>query len=91
MKDFKESVNGKRKIIGKLIRATRRSKDITQMQISKALGVAQPAFIQKVEAGKRNLDVAELWELCKLMGTPFLELAQKIDETLKKNDDNPET
>lgn len=83
LSEFKKLINKRQKIIGKLIRSERRAKDLTQQQISDTLGVSQPSFIQKIEAGKRHLDVSELWGLCQILEIPFVEMAEKIDALLK--------
>lgn len=84
MSEFKELIKKRKKVVGGVVRAVRRSKDITQNEIAQALGVSQPSFIQKIEAGVRHLDVSELWELCNLMKISFVEMTQKIDEAIKK-------
>lgn len=87
---MKAEIEKKRKIIGKLLRSIRRTKDITQSQISSALGAKQPALIQRVEAGIRGLDVAELWEICQVLETSFVEMARQIDEIMKKDNEKNE-
>jgi len=87
---LKAGIEKKRKIIGKLLRSIRRTKDITQSQISSALGAKQPAIIQRVEAGTRGLDVAELWEICQVLEMSFVEMARQIDELIKKDNEKNE-
>lgn len=87
MKEIKKRIGEKRKIIGKLIRSNRRAKDITQKELSNHFETSQPIFSQKIEAGTRRLDVAELWEICQFLEISFTELTRQIDELLKNDKD----
>ena len=80
----KKTIMKERQIIGRVIRTLRRgqAEDITQKDVSKSLGFSQPVFQQRIETGKRHLDVAELWEICKFLNLSFTEVAAQIEKAL---------
>jgi len=90
MSVVKKSIMEKRQIIGKIIRKLRRGQttDITQKDVSKGLGFSQPVFQQRIETGKRHLDVAELWEICKFLNLSFTDVAAQIEDALSQLSDS---
>lgn len=82
----KKSNEEKRKIIGRVIRKVRRGQDVdvTQKDVSIGLGFSQPVFQQRVETGKRHLDVVELWEICQFLNISFVDVAAQIEEALSQ-------
>lgn len=83
-KSIEEKRIEKRIIVGKVIKKLRRSQDIdvTQKDISIGLGFSQPVFQQRIETGKRHLDVVELWEICQFLNISFTEAAAQIEKAL---------
>ena len=86
----KKTIMKERQLIGKVIKTLRRGQitDITQKDVSNALGFTQPVFQQRIETGQRHLDVAELWEICKFLNVSFTEVAAKIEEALTQASEN---
>lgn len=83
----KKSIEQKRIIVGRVIKKLRRGQDIniTQKDVSEGLGFSQPVFQQRIETGKRHLDVVELWKICKFLKIPFINAAVQIDAALSQS------
>lgn len=54
---------------------------MTQVQLSESLGMPQ-SFVSKYETGERRLDVVELRQVCKSLGTTLVDFAAKLEERL---------
>jgi transcriptional regulator with XRE-family HTH domain len=53
------------------LRAARRKRGLTQVDVAKALGTTQ-AFVSKCELGERRIDAIELYDFARLYGTPMV-------------------
>ena len=81
-KNFTEK---KRRVVGRTIKRIRHIQgDLTQQQVSQALGHNSPFFQQRIEAGTRRLDIVELSDLCKVLNISLREMAGYIEDALSK-------
>ena len=56
---------------------------LRQSDLAKKLGVPQ-SFISKVESGERRMDLIELREICKVLGSNLEEFTKELEKALKK-------
>ncbi len=64
-----------------LLREIRREKGFSQVGLANRLGRPQ-SYVSKYESGERRLDVVEVWEICRALGTPFEEFARRLKERI---------
>lgn len=64
-----------------LLRATRQSAGITQVQLAKKIGQSQ-GFLSKIEIGDRRLDVIQLRTICHALGTTLPEFVTNLEQRL---------
>jgi len=65
-----------------LLRGVRIEAGLTQTELASRLGTDQ-TFISKYESGERRLDVLELREVCRAIGTDFVTFIRKLDKDLR--------
>ena len=63
--------------------ALRKTKGMTQVQLSKKLGKPQP-FISYVERGERRIDVIEFYVIVRALGADPVEVFERLARTLTK-------
>jgi DNA-binding XRE family transcriptional regulator len=61
-----------------LLREIRTKKSLTQVQLSKILGMPQ-SFVSKYETGERRLDVIELRAVCVALGTTLSTFVKRFE------------
>lgn len=64
-----------------LLRQARKRRGVTQAALATRLRMTQ-SMISKIETGERRLDVVELRQFCRAIGTPFLQLVKELDRRL---------
>jgi ribosome-binding protein aMBF1 (putative translation factor) len=64
-----------------LLRGVRVDAGLTQSELASRLGTDQ-TFISKYESGERRLDIVELREVCRAIGTDFVTFIRKLDKDL---------
>lgn len=63
----------------KLLRETRESAGITQVELARKLKVHQ-SFVSKIESGERRVDIVELEMICKALRTSLTEFVQNYEQ-----------
>ncbi len=66
------------RLIGELLRDARRVAGFTQKQLSQKAGVSYQQ-IQKYETGANRVSVSRLFDLCRVLNVPVVELITKLD------------
>jgi transcriptional regulator with XRE-family HTH domain len=56
---------------------------ITQSQLAKVLNVPQ-SFVSKVETGERRINIIELNEICKALGSNIIEFVTVLEKELNE-------
>jgi len=69
-----------------LLRGARVEAGLTQSELASRLGTDQ-TFVSKYESGERRLDVIELREVCRAIGTDFVTFIRKLDRELRSDSD----
>jgi DNA-binding XRE family transcriptional regulator len=64
-----------------LLRGVRVEAGLTQNELASRL-VRDQTFVSKYESGERRLDVLELREVCRAIGTDFVTFVRKLDKEL---------
>ena len=67
-----------------LLRELRTEKRFTQVQLSAMLGMPQ-SFVSKYETGERRLDLIEVREVCKSLGTTLAAFAKQLEKRLPRS------
>ena len=65
-----------------LLRGIRVDAGLTQSELASRLSRDQ-TFVSKYESGERRLDVLELREVCRAIGTDFVTFIRKLDKELR--------
>ena len=65
-----------------LLRGIRVDAGLTQSELASLLSRDQ-TFVSKYESGERRLDVLELREVCRAIGTDFVTFIRKLDKDLR--------
>ena len=65
-----------------LLRGMRVDAGLTQSELASRLSRDQ-TFVSKYESGERRLDVLELREVCRAIGTDFVTFIRKLDKELR--------
>jgi len=65
-----------------LLRRIRVDAGLTQSELASRLARDQ-TFVSKYESGERRLDVLELREVCRAIGTDFVTFMRKLDKDLE--------
>lgn len=65
-----------------LLRSTRKSVGVTQVELAKRLDEVQ-SFVSGCERGQRRLDMVEAWRWCQALGVSFPEFATKFDQKIQ--------
>jgi len=68
------------------LRGARVEAGLTQTELASRLGPDQ-TFVSKYESGERRLDVIELREVCRAIGTDFVTFIRKLDRELRSESD----
>lgn len=71
-----------RQILLGIVRDLRNQRNLTQVQLAKAIGVKQ-AFISKYETGERRLDFLDLVGICDALGLSIVEFADIFEGARK--------
>lgn len=71
-----------------LIRQARKHARITQDDLAARLQVPQSS-ITKWETGQQRMDLLEFWSYCRGIGTNPIDLLQRFQEALEKEDQEP--
>jgi transcriptional regulator with XRE-family HTH domain len=67
----------------RLIRESRQRAGVTQAQCSDALGRSQ-SFMSDVERGTRRLDLIQVRDLCKVLGTDLPKFVRQLEQRLRE-------
>jgi transcriptional regulator with XRE-family HTH domain len=65
-----------------LLRGIRVNAGLTQSELASRLSRDQ-TFVSKYESGERRLDLLELREVCRAIGTDFVTFIRKLDKELR--------
>ena len=65
----------------RLLKETRRSAKVTQVELAEKLGQSQ-SFVSKCERGERRLDVIQLRTLCHVLGTSLPAFVTELETRL---------
>jgi transcriptional regulator with XRE-family HTH domain len=68
-----------RRLLQKTLREARTKAGLRQEDVAHKLGQPQ-SFVSKYETGERQLDLAELWDVCAVLGISLVSLIQQIEE-----------
>lgn len=71
------------KILLDCLRSARRSANLTQVALARALGTDQ-TYISKYERGERRLDVVEVRDICKALQIEFVSFIAAFEQQLRK-------
>ena len=71
---------GRKAKLRRLLRAIRRERGVTQLEIAERLDVQQ-SFVSKYENGDRHLDFVEVEAVCEAMGTSLRSFCRRWDST----------
>ena len=71
-----------RQILLAIVRDLRNRRNLTQVQLAKAIGVKQ-AFISKYETGERRLDFLDLVGICDALGLSIVKFADTFEAARK--------
>jgi len=77
----KKSPQQEQRALRRLLRQLRRDAKVTQQALANQLGRPQ-SYVSKYEAGERRLDVLELREVCRNLGTSLEEFSRKLESLL---------
>lgn len=69
------------RVLLKLLRAARKSANLTQAQLGKRLRRSQ-SWVSKCERAERRIDVIELRRMCRVLGTTLPAFIEKLEEAL---------
>ena len=64
-----------------LVRSARQRAGLTQEDVAKRLGKTQ-SFVSKCERGERRLDIVDVREFCRAIGTTLTEFVADFEEAL---------
>jgi transcriptional regulator with XRE-family HTH domain len=67
------------RILVALLRAARKSRGVTQVELGKRLEEVQ-SFVSSIEHGQRRIDMVEAWRWCQALGISFAALAASFEE-----------
>lgn len=70
------------RVLVQLLRTTRKSAGVTQIELAKRLDEVQ-SFVSSCERGQRRLDMVEAWRWCQALGVSFVDFAAAFDEKTK--------
>jgi transcriptional regulator with XRE-family HTH domain len=65
----------------RLLRETRESAKVTQIEFAKSLGQSQ-SFVSKAERGERRVDVIQLRTFCQALGANFIAFLTELEHRL---------
>ncbi len=78
-----------RKALLTLLREVRTEAGLTQVEMSRALGVPQ-SFVSKYESGERRLDLLELQQVCQAFGVSLETFVKRFEQiTTQAADSRP--
>ncbi len=80
MAGMKEVLSGRRLKLRRLLRAIRRERGVTQVQLAERLEVPQ-SRVSKYENGDLRLDLVEVEAVCEALGTSLRSLVRRWDST----------
>ena len=64
-----------------LVRSARKRAGLTQEDVAKRLGKTQ-SYVSKCERGERRLDIVDVREICRAIGTTLPEFVADFEEAL---------
>jgi transcriptional regulator with XRE-family HTH domain len=71
-----------RRMLRELLRKARVDAGLRQEEIARRLGQPQ-SFVSKYESGERQLDLAELRDICEVIGLSLHEVVRKLEGSAK--------
>jgi len=78
----KRSPRSQQEALLHLLKEIRIEAELRQVDLAEKLGQPQP-FVSRYESGERRLDILELREVCRALGTSLEEFAARLEERLK--------
>jgi len=66
-------------LLAQLLRDLRTRSELTQTDVSSALGKPQ-SYVSKYESGERRLDLVELGDLCRVLGVSLLDFVASFEK-----------
>lgn len=79
----KKSFKKEYKVLLEQLYRLRMGSGLRQSDLADKLGVPQ-SFISKIESGERRMDIIELREICKALGSNIEEFTKEFEKALKK-------
>ncbi|MEW6554248.1 MAG: helix-turn-helix transcriptional regulator [Actinomycetota bacterium] len=76
----KDSIARRRAHLRHVLKEIRANAGITQVELSRRLGVPQ-SFVSKYESGERRLDLIELEQVCGVLGVSLQWLLESYEES----------
>lgn len=70
------------RILLEQLRQARKTAGLTQTEVANRLGRTQ-GYVNKIEAGERRLDVVQLRDFCRALGTDFMEFMYSYNEAVE--------
>ncbi len=71
-----------RRLLHESLRDARIKAGLRQEDVALRLGLPQ-SFVSKYETGERQLDLADLKDICEALGISLLDLVRKIEESVQ--------
>ena len=68
-----------------LLKEIRQQHGIRQVELAEQLSVPQ-SFVSKYESGERQLNILELRRICQVIGVPFDDFIQQLEEKLNETE-----
>ena len=68
-----------------LLKEMRQQRGIRQVELAEQLSVPQ-SFVSKYESGERQLNILELRRICHVIGVPFDDFIQQLEEKLDETE-----
>jgi transcriptional regulator with XRE-family HTH domain len=79
----KQIFSKEQKVLVAYLREIRQKASLRQEDVAEQLKRPQ-SFVSKYESGERRLDVLELRQLCKVLGSPFVQVMTELDRRLRR-------
>jgi ribosome-binding protein aMBF1 (putative translation factor) len=76
--------SAEQELLQHLLRQTREAKALTQVELAHQINRPQ-SFVSKYESGERRLDIVELREVCRALGTKLAKFVDDFEKGLKSS------